>query len=130
MSNYFSDSGSAVDTPATWVTVDDVAALDMGPGLAFRPTVGQNLLVNVVDFAANTHAPRHYHDEEQACYVLQGELDFEISGERRRVGAGSIVVIPPNAPHEVWSHESGAKVIDIFSPPRQALLEIVRAQRG
>lgn len=124
---YFSGSSAEVNTPATWAVLEDLEPLGMGPGITFRPAVGKNLLINLIRMEPGAHPARHNHDEEQASYVLDGVMEIEVSGERRRVGPGELVIIPPNAPHEVWIPEGTATVIDIFAPPRQALLAVLAA---
>jgi quercetin dioxygenase-like cupin family protein len=126
---YFSGSSAEVNTPATWSVPATLEPLGMGPGITFRPTVGKNLLVNVVRLERGAHPARHNHDEEQASYVLEGEMEIEVSGEKRRVGPGELVIIPPNAPHEVWTPEGPTTLIDIFAPPRQALLDVLAASQ-
>lgn len=123
--SYFSGSDEAVNTPAVWSTPQTLKALEMGPGILFQPTVGSNLLINLVRMDTGAHPAKHNHPEEQATWVLEGAIDIEISGEKRRVGPGELVIIPPNAPHEVWVPEGPAAVIDIFAPPRQALVDLL-----
>lgn len=127
--SYFSGSSAEVNTPATWSVPATLEPLGMGPGITFRPTVGKNLLVNVVLLEQGAHPARHNHDEEQASYVLDGVMEIEVSGEKRRVGPGELVIIPPNAPHEVWVPEGPTTIIDIFAPPRQALLDVLAASQ-
>jgi quercetin dioxygenase-like cupin family protein len=130
MSDYFSASGTESNTPGQWVKPANLLALDMGEGVTFRPTLGQNLLVNHVEITPQSHAARHHHEEEQIAYVLEGELDIEVSGDRRQLGPGELVVIPSHAAHEVWTHEQGVTLIDIFAPPRQALVSRMRSERS
>ena len=127
--SYFSGSSAEVNTPATWSVPAELEPLGMGPGITFRPTVGKNLLVNVVTLEPGAHPARHNHDEEQASYVLEGWMEIEVSGEKRRVGPGEMVIIPSNAPHEVWTPEVTTTIIDIFAPPRQALLDLLPADQ-
>ena len=45
---------------------------------------------------------RHYHRESEEIYfVLDGEGEMELDGERRRVGVGDAVAIPRGAWHEL-----------------------------
>jgi quercetin dioxygenase-like cupin family protein len=125
--SYFSGSSAEVNTPATWSVPASLDPLSMGTGITFYPSVGKNLLVNLVRMEKGAHPARHNHDEEQASYVLEGVMEIEVSGEKRRVGPGELVIIPPNAPHEVWSPEGPTTLIDIFAPPRQALLNLLAA---
>ncbi|MGH7922767.1 MAG: cupin domain-containing protein [Candidatus Dormibacteraceae bacterium] len=127
--SYFSGSDTAVNTPATWAVPGSLENLEMAPGVTFQPTVGRNLLINLVHLDAGAHAAKHNHPEEQASWVLEGRMEIEVSGEKRRLGPGELVIIPPNAPHEVWSPDGATTLIDLFAPPRQALLDIL-AKKG
>jgi quercetin dioxygenase-like cupin family protein len=108
----------------------DVVSFEMSPGLLFRPVIGQGLALNMVTFEPNTVAPVHAHSEEQVLLMLEGELEFEVSGEKRVLRPGQGVVVPPNTPHGARTFESPAVEVDIFHPPRQGLLDAIRALQG
>ena len=51
---------------------------------------------------------RHYHAESEEIYVLlEGRGEMEVDGERRRVGPGDAVLIPPGAWHEIRANADG-----------------------
>jgi quercetin dioxygenase-like cupin family protein len=105
----------------------DVSAVELVPGLVFRPVVGEQLMASFVRFSPNTEAPVHTHREEQISVVLEGELEFDLDGDRRIMGPGMAVVVPPGVPHGARTHDSSCYEIDIFHPPRRALLELTQA---
>jgi quercetin dioxygenase-like cupin family protein len=111
----------------TFVAWDALEAIEMAPGLEFRPVVGLNVMVNFVRFAPHTEAPRHWHDEEQISFVLEGELEFEVGDEKRVVRRGEAIVIPPNVPHAARTHEGTCLEVDVFHPPRQGVLDAMGA---
>jgi quercetin dioxygenase-like cupin family protein len=111
----------------TFVAWDALDAVEMVPGLEFRPVVGQNVMVNFVHFAPHTEAPRHWHDEEQISFVLEGELEFEVGDETRVVRRGEAIVIPPNVPHAARTHEATCFEVDVFHPPRRGILDAMGA---
>lgn len=42
----------------------------------------------------------HWHEEMiEGIYVLEGEVDFEIDGDSRRVGSDEFVLVPPRRVH-------------------------------
>jgi len=43
--------------------------------------------------------PNHHAGETEAFYVLDGEVEFMVAGETRRVGAGGFMAIPDGALH-------------------------------
>ncbi len=50
---------------------------------------------------------RHYHrDSEEIYFVLEGSGEMEIGGERRRLGPGDAVLIPPGAWHQIRADDT------------------------
>jgi quercetin dioxygenase-like cupin family protein len=114
-------------TGGAYVEVDaDVAAVEFVPGLVFRPVVGDQLMANFVRFDPDTVAPLHSHEEEQITIVIEGELDFDLAGDRRTLRPGMAAVVPPGVPHGARTHATSCFEIDIFHPPRRVLLEKLR----
>ena len=95
----------------------------MVAGLEFQPVLGENVMVNFVRFAPHTEAPLHWHEEEQITFVLEGELEFEVGGDKHILRRGQAVVIPPNVPHGARTREGSCLEVDVFDPPRKALLD-------
>jgi quercetin dioxygenase-like cupin family protein len=106
----------------------DLPSLEMAPGLNFRPLVGQDMLLSFVHFEPHTEAPLHAHVEEQAIIVLEGTMELEIGGEHVRLDAGQVAHIPSWVPHSARSLDRPVREVDVFSPPRQALLDVMKAQ--
>jgi mannose-6-phosphate isomerase-like protein (cupin superfamily) len=51
---------------------------------------------------------RHHHAaSEELYYLLEGTGDMEVDGERRRVGPGDAVLIPPGAWHQIRNDGGG-----------------------
>jgi quercetin dioxygenase-like cupin family protein len=107
----------------------DVEPVEIAPGLVFRPLIGQQLMVNFVRYEPHTEAPRHAHSEEQILFVLEGELEVELGEERRTLRPGQAALIPPFVPHGARTHDGGCLQVDVFHPPRQALLDIMGERR-
>lgn len=114
-------------TGGAFIEVRDVSPVEFVPGLVFRPVVGEQLMASFVRFGPNTEAPVHTHMEEQISVVLEGELEFDLAGERRIMRPGMAVVIPPGVPHGARTRAISCYEIDIFHPPRQVLLELIQA---
>ncbi|WP_138482960.1 cupin domain-containing protein [Dyadobacter bucti] len=70
-----------------------------------------------------TVLPEHSHFHEQWCHILEGELEFEIGGERMVLTSGMTAYIPSDVPHSAVAH-TRCKVIDCFSPVRQDFVEL------
>jgi quercetin dioxygenase-like cupin family protein len=106
-----------------WVTWSSLSPLEILPGLRFQPILGERVMVNFVAFDPNTEAPVHWHDEEQISFVIDGEFEFEVAGEKKIMKRGDAVVIPPNVPHGARTTDTSCLEIDVFVPPRRGLLE-------
>ena len=63
--------------------------------------------------------PQHIHKaEEEAFYVLEGEVNIQIGDQTIRGNVGSFVLIPRGTVHTFWNTGSTpAKLLIIFSPP-------------
>src|SRR5688572_15157620 len=73
-------------------------------GLATSPARNQSLAEAML--APGQATQRHHHAESEEIYfVLEGEGDMELDGERRPVAAGDAVLIPPGAWHEIRAAE-------------------------
>jgi mannose-6-phosphate isomerase-like protein (cupin superfamily) len=61
---------------------------------------------------------RHRHARmTDVFYVLEGELAFDVEGERRVVGPGGFVLVPPGVVHTFANLGSvPARVLNIFQP--------------
>jgi quercetin dioxygenase-like cupin family protein len=130
---YFAmDSRAETPTRGRYVEVDkNISAVEFVPGLVFRPVVGSQLMANFVRFRPNTVAPVHTHDEEQITVVIDGELEFDLAGDVRVMRPGMAAVVPSGVPHGARTHDTTCFEIDIFHPPRRALLELAgRTDQG
>ena len=126
---YFEKVVREPEQPGRFVSIaDDLPALELGPGLSSRPLVGTNLLASFVRYEPGAGAPRHAHEEEQLFVVLEGEVDMDLGGESRRLRPGDAVLIPAWVPHSVRSTGGPVYQLDVFSPPRRALLKLLEAQ--
>jgi quercetin dioxygenase-like cupin family protein len=128
--SYFAMEHDGTAGGGFYVEVDkDVAAVEFVDGLVFRPVVGDKLMANFVRFRPNTVAPVHTHDEEQITVVIEGEFEFDLAGDVRIIRPGMAAVVPPGVPHGARTYDSSCFEIDIFHPPRRALLELAGRPR-
>lgn len=70
------------------------------------------------------HEPRpHKHPYEQIVYILAGKVDFHVGDATTRLGAGGLLVVPPNVMHhaEVVGDEDVLN-LDVFTPARPEIL--------
>lgn len=109
-----------------FLELDGIDPVEFVPGLVFRPVLGGRVMVNWVHFDPGTEAPKHAHEEEQITFVIEGEFEFDLDGDVRVMKPGMVAVIPPGVPHGARTHDSSCLEIDVFVPPRKALLELTQ----
>jgi quercetin dioxygenase-like cupin family protein len=81
----------------------------------------ERMMIAQVFLKKGDDVPRHSHHNEQISYIVTGKLRFVLGehGEREIiVGAGEVLVIPPNLAHAAVALEDTLDV-DVFSPPRE-----------
>lgn len=92
---------------------------ELFPGVTIRVVWGEQLMLSVVDLAPHAVVPPHSHPHEQMGLLLEGEFDFTIGDETKRLRAGDAWFVPPNVIHSVRATEKGAKALDVFHPVRE-----------
>ncbi len=72
----------------------------------------------IIDFAAGREVEPHAHvDEDDAFYVLEGELTFTVAGEEVSAPAGTFVLVPPGVEHGFRNDGGGAaRILNIHAP--------------
>jgi quercetin dioxygenase-like cupin family protein len=61
--------------------------------------------------------------------VLDGAIDIVIEGKLYPVEKGDVVVLPSNTEHGAYFRDKGARVLDVFSPPRQDFIARQKAAK-
>ena len=73
----------------------------------------------VITMQPHRHGPEtHVHaDEDDAFYVLEGELTFTVDAEEVVAGAGTFVLVPPGVPHTFANRSDDvARVLNVHAP--------------
>ena len=79
---------------------------------------GENATISQLVLKKGAVVPRHSHINEQYSWIISGSLKFIFDDREVLVGAGEILVIPPNVAHSAVALEDTVDV-DIFSPRRE-----------
>jgi quercetin dioxygenase-like cupin family protein len=67
--------------------------------------------------AGGKRTPWHLHpNEDEAIYVLEGELLLAISGQEHRIGEGGFFVAPRGVPHAFMVESERARVLSFMTP--------------
>ena len=75
-------------------------------------------MISIVEIEPNSEGKIHSHPQEQWGFMLEG-YGFRIQGgEKIKIKKGDFWLTPGNVEHGIIAGQNGAKVIDVFSPPR------------
>jgi quercetin dioxygenase-like cupin family protein len=91
---------------------------ELAPGLTARIFSGEQAMLSIVSVAPNAKGEVHHHPQEQWGLLLEGSgIRFQ-GDEQISVKKGDFWRTPGNVPHALQAGPDGARVLDIFSPPR------------
>jgi quercetin dioxygenase-like cupin family protein len=79
---------------------------------------GENATISQLVLKKGAAVPRHSHLNEQYSWIISGTLKFVFDDREILLGAGEVLVIPPNVPHAAVALEDTVDV-DIFAPRRE-----------
>ncbi len=91
---------------------------ELAPGLTTHIFPGEHAMLSVVTLAPNSEGVMHHHPEEQWGVLLDGSAIRYQGDETIPVKKGDFWRTPGNVPHTMRAGPEGARVLDIFSPPR------------
>jgi len=106
----------------TWVKYKDVEAQEASDGVQRRVLAYTDTLMCVENtFEEGAIGALHTHPHTQITYVITGEFEFEIEGEKRIVTAGDSMVKEGFQVHGCVCKKKGV-LLDIFHPKRDDFL--------
>ena len=72
----------------------------------------------IIEFQANRTLESHVHaDEDDAFYILEGELTFDVEGEEIVAGPGTFLLVPPGLRHDFSNRtDEIARFANIHAP--------------
>lgn len=91
----------------------------IAPGVDISVVTGDKAQMSFVTLSPGSGVPMHNHPHEQLGLVMEGEFDFVIGEETRRVKKGDTYVIPGGVMHGITKVHTKTLALDIFSPPRE-----------
>lgn len=92
---------------------------ELGAGMSTRIFVGDQAMLSVVSLEPNAEGKLHSHPEEQWGVLLEGGGVRIQGGEEFSVKAGDFWRTPGDVEHSFKAGENGARVLDVFAPPRE-----------
>ena len=93
-------------------------ARKLGEGITTRIFPGDQAMLSVVRIAPNSTGTLHSHPQEQWGVLLEGALVRIQGGREVAMTVGDFWRTPGGVEHSVRTGDEGAKVLDIFAPPR------------
>ena len=91
---------------------------DLIAGVRARTFWGDKMMVCHIVLDEGAVVPLHSHSHEQGGTVIEGEIEFTIDGERKRLHPGDSYIIKGNVEHGA-SAKTACKLFEIFSPVRE-----------
>ncbi|MBO5561683.1 MAG: cupin domain-containing protein [Firmicutes bacterium] len=110
MSNFYYDKDAKLETLVPGQNYRKIKAHD-----------GNVMLVEVI-FENGGFGAEHTHPHEQATYCLEGEFEFNVGGEIKKIGVGDTIYMPSDVPHSCKLLTPYGRLLDIFSPQRMDFL--------
>ena len=101
----------------------DIELEDLGKGVK-RKVVAYNesLMAVEVYFEEGAIGALHSHPHEQITYIIEGEFEFNIGGEKVLLVKGDSTFKEPNIEHGAICKKKGM-LLDIFTPKRDDFLK-------
>ncbi|MDA0763381.1 MAG: cupin domain-containing protein [Proteobacteria bacterium] len=90
----------------------------LGEGISTRIFCGQEAMLSVVTIEANAKGKIHSHLQEQWGFLIEGSGIRIQAGEEIPIKKGDFWQTPGGVDHGIIGGPDGAKVLDVFSPPR------------
>ncbi len=109
--------------PDTFFNFADLSAgiaRSLAPGLETAVFPGDQAMLSVVTVAPNCAGTVHAHPEEQWGVMLEGSGIRTQDGVEVPVTVGDFWRTPGGVEHGFRAGPDGAKVLDVFAPPRAA----------
>jgi quercetin dioxygenase-like cupin family protein len=106
----------------------DIPLTPLTEKVGTRFLAGTHVLLSFIEQPPGATFPLHRHPSEQILIILEGSEEHIIDGETILMKAGDVCIHPPNVEHGGRT-PTGFKGIDIFSPPREDYLELMRKHK-
>lgn len=99
-----------------YLTWGERATASLFEKTSLRSAGGEQVLFCRVHYDPGAEVPAHSHDEtEQLMWVLDGEIEMTVAGERRTLHPDDVVVINRGVEHSLTS-ATGCEFLEALSP--------------
>ena len=100
------------------------AAIDAVVRLRGEQTGGQGSVIEITVYAGWPGPPLHVHDFDEAFYVLEGELTFQVGQDLLTKTSGELAFVPRGVPHHAREPKRATRALppDLHTRRLRALL--------
>jgi quercetin dioxygenase-like cupin family protein len=107
-----------------WVKWDAMPWEPVNDQISRKVVIRERMMMVMYRFAAGLAWPGERHQAEQAGYIIRGRLELTLpdQGETVVLGPGDGYHIASMVPHSWKTLDKEALFVDVFSPPRTALM--------
>jgi quercetin dioxygenase-like cupin family protein len=103
----------------------EVPSTIAGSSIGLLP--GQHMVALLASLSPGTQVPYQTHPTEQLVHMLSGKLRIWIGDEVHEVGAGEVVLIPPDVPHRGEAvGPDNAEYLEVLSPVEERYRTMAR----
>lgn len=92
---------------------------ELAEGVTTRIFCGSDAMLSIVNIEANAKGKIHSHPEEQWGFLIEGSGIRIQNGEEIEIKKGDFWQTPGGVEHGIIAGPQGAKILDVFSPPRE-----------
>ena len=85
----------------TFIDTNQLTVVERKPGWRGRYFDSPSMTFAHYEFDAGSSIHEHFHPEEEVWQIVEGELEITIDGVTKRVGPGSVGIVPSNTRHAV-----------------------------
>ena len=93
------------------------------PGVQSAMEHSAQISYGCVTLKEGVTVPEHSHPHEQWTYILEGQMEFILNGEKQLLLPGMGAFIAANVLHGAFA-VTACKVIDVFTPVREDYREL------
>ncbi len=101
-----------------FIDLDPIEVKEIVPGYRAVFVHSDSMTLAYWTIEAGADLPKHSHPHGQVANVLEGTFELTIAGETRRLGPGTVAVIPSNAVH-AGTAITDCRILDVFHPVRE-----------
>jgi quercetin dioxygenase-like cupin family protein len=92
--------------------------LTIFPGVKSAMEHSGHITYGCVEVGQGVIVPEHRHPNEQWTYIIEGQMEFTLNGEKQLLQPGMGAFIPSNELHGALAI-TACKIIDVFTPVRE-----------